>query len=239
VKRILRHPQVQGLLGWLLWLHLVITLRTTRWRHENVACLEPVLNEGLPAVALFWHGRIPLCLGLAPVWWRRQKVRCMISPSADGEFIAQALARSGFPAIRASSAKSGDSNKARALVAAFRAALNWLGEGGVLIVTPDGPRGPGEVIAEGSLQLARRTGAPIYLMGVACANVVRLDTWDRMTFAWPFGRGATLWDGPYYVPAEADEAEIAKLAAELSARLTVVTEQAEVLARTKEKAPQP
>ena len=41
-------------------------------------------------------------------------------------------------------------------------------------ITPDGPRGPNEVIAPGALQIAKRTGAPIYLMGVAAAPALHL-----------------------------------------------------------------
>lgn len=220
MKRLIRNPHVQTVLSWLLWLQLVVTLKSRRWTHDNLACVEPVLETGKPALALFWHGSIPLCLGLAPVWWRRDKVRCMVSPSADGEFIAQALSRAGFPAIRTSSAKKGDTAKARAAVAAIREAINWVDGGGVLIVTPDGPRGPAEVIAPGSLQIARKTGAPIYLMGLAVSPAITLDTWDRITLALPFGRGATAWDGPYYVPSDADEATLASLTADLSEKLT-------------------
>lgn len=229
MKKVLRHPAVQAFLGWVLYLHLIVTLRGRRWVHDNLECVEPVLSDGKPAVALFWHGSIPLCLGLAPVWWRRDKVRCMVSPSADGEFIAQALSRAGFPAIRTSSAKKGDTAKARAAVAAIREAIAWVNQGGVLIVTPDGPRGPAEVIAAGSLQIAKKTGAPIYLMGLAVSPAIELDTWDKVTFAWPFGRGATAWDGPFYVPADADEATIQTLIQDLSAKLTATTQRAKTL----------
>lgn len=229
MKNLLRNPAVQAFLGWALWLHLAITRRTRRWTHDNVQCVAPVLENGKPAIGLFWHGKIPLCLGLAEIWWQRDKLRCMVSPSADGEFVAQALSRARFPAIRTSSAKKGDSGKARAAVAAIREAINWVNDGGVLIVTPDGPRGPNEVIAPGSLQIARKTGAPIYLMGVAVSPGIVLDTWDKVTLAWPFGRGATAWDGPFYVPADADDAAIATLIQELSAKLTATTARAEAL----------
>lgn len=230
MKALLRNPGVQAFLGWVLWLHLAFIRRTTRWTHENVECMEPVLVTGAPAIGLFWHGRIPLCLGLAQIWWARTGMRCMVSPSADGEFIAQALTRAHFPAIRTSSAKKGDAAKARAGVAAIREAINWVNGGGVLIVTPDGPRGPAEVIAPGALQIARKTGAPIYMMGVAVQRGIVLDTWDKVTFAWPFGRGATRWDGPYYVPPDADEAAIQALIVELSAKLTQTTQRAQALA---------
>ncbi|KRB52852.1 MAG: DUF374 domain-containing protein [Pseudomonadota bacterium] len=229
MKKLLRNPGVQAFLGWALWAHLATTRRTRRWRHENVACVEPVLTTGVPAIALFWHGRIPICLGLAEIWWRRTKLRCMVSPSSDGEFVAQALARAKFPAIRTSSAKKGDSAKARAALAAIREAIAWVKDGGVLIVTPDGPRGPNEVIAPGALQIAKRTGAPIYLMGVAVSPVIVLDTWDKVRLGLPFGRGATVWDGPYYVPADADDDAIAALVEDLSAKLTATNRRADAL----------
>lgn len=229
MKKLLRKPGVQAVLGWALWLNLALVRRTTRWRHEGLERMAPALVSGRPAIALFWHGRIPLCLGLAQIWWRREGLRCMVSPSGDGEFVARALARARFPAIRTSSARKGDAAKARAVVAAFREAVAWVKGGGVLVVTPDGPRGPGERIALGSLQIARRTGAPIYLMGVAAAHAITLNTWDRLTFAWPFGRGATVWDGPFHVPADADDTALQVLADELSRRLSAVTRRADQL----------
>jgi lysophospholipid acyltransferase (LPLAT)-like uncharacterized protein len=230
LKVLLRSDGVQAFLGWLLGTYLKLILRTVRWRHENLDCVEPVLaDDAAGAIALFWHGRIPLCLATAPQWWRK-RTRCLISPSADGEFIAQALAMSGFPAIRVSSAKPGDTAKARQAVAAIREAVAWVKDGGALVVTPDGPRGPNEVIAEGALQIARRSGQPIYLMGIAARPAwVLTGTWDKVMFALPFGCGAVVWDGPLLVPEAADASEIARLATDWSARLSAATRRAEGL----------
>lgn len=230
MKNFLRSDGVQGFLGWLLGTYLRIILKTVRWTHENVAGVEPVLADDTKgAIALFWHGRIPLCLATAPQWWRK-RTKALISPSADGEFIARALAMSGFPAIRVSSAKPGDTAKMRQAVAAIREATTWVGEGGALVVTPDGPRGPNEIIAEGALQIARRSGQPVYLMGIAASPAWQLaSTWDQVMFAAPFGRGAVVWDGPLHVPADADGAAIAGLIADWSARLTAATRRAEGL----------
>jgi lysophospholipid acyltransferase (LPLAT)-like uncharacterized protein len=232
VKRFLRSDAVQALLGWLLGTYLRVVLRTVRWRHENLACVEPVLaDDAAGAVALFWHGRIPLCLATAPQWWRK-RTRALISPSADGEFIARALAMSGFPAIRVSSAKPGDTAKMRQAVAAIREATNWVKAGGALVVTPDGPRGPNEVIAEGALQIARRSGQPVFLMGIAAAPAWQsASAWDRVMFAAPFGRGAVVWEGPLHVPPDADGAAVAALIADWSARLSAATRRAEAMVR--------
>ncbi|WP_374469805.1 lysophospholipid acyltransferase family protein [Phenylobacterium sp.] len=229
MKKLLRNDSVQAFLGWVLGTYLRVVLRTVRWTHENVACVEPVLAGDSGAIALFWHGRIPLCLATAPQWWRK-RTRAFVSPSADGEFIAQALAMSGFPAIRVSSAKKGDSAKARQAVAAIREAVAWVSDGGALVVTPDGPRGPNEVIAQGALQIARRSGQPVFLMGIAANPAWQLrNTWDQVMFAAPFGRGAVVWEGPLHVPADADDAAIQGLIADWSARLSAATRRAEAL----------
>jgi lysophospholipid acyltransferase (LPLAT)-like uncharacterized protein len=228
VKKLLRSDGVQAFLGWVLGSYIRLILNTVRWRHENVACVEPVLAGDNGAIALFWHGRIPLCLATAPQWWRK-RTRAFVSPSADGEFIAQALAMAGFPAIRVSSAKKGDSAKARQAVAAIREAVTWVAGGGALVVTPDGPRGPNEVIAPGALQIARRSGQPVFLMGIAANPAWQGDTWDKVMFALPFGRGAVVWEGPLHVPKDADDAMIASLVRDWSARLSAATRRAEEL----------
>lgn len=228
MTKLLRSNGVQAFLGWLLGTYIRLILRTVRWTHENVECVEPVLAGDAGAVALFWHGRIPLCLATAPQWWRK-KTKALISPSSDGQFIATALAMAGFPGIRISTAKPGDTAKARQAVAALREAINHVAEGGVLVVTPDGPRGPNEVIAPGSLQIARRSKQPVFLMGIAASPAMQMDTWDKVMFAAPFGRGAVVWEGPLYVPPDADEAQVSALIADWSARLSAVTRRAEVL----------
>lgn len=228
MKRLIRRPGVQRVLGWALFGYMWLMLRTIRWRLENVECVEPAWASQTGAVGLLWHGRIPLGLALGPVWWRRP-VSLLISPSGDGEFIAQAMAHAGMPSIRGSTAKKGDSSKARATVAAFREALDWVSGPRGLIITPDGPRGPAEKIAPGALQIARRTGAPVFLIGVAAAPSVQADSWDRAMFALPFGRGAMVYDGPLHVPAEADEAMIERLLEDWSARLSKATRRAEAL----------
>ncbi|MFN9925835.1 MAG: lysophospholipid acyltransferase family protein [Phenylobacterium sp.] len=230
MKAFLRSAAMQAALGWLLGVYLRLILRTVRWRHENLAPIDPHLaDRSQGVVALLWHGRIPLSLAVAPQMWRKQ-AKVLVSPSADGEFIARALAMSRFPSIRASSAKPGDAAKMRQAVAAIREATAWVAAGGGLVVTPDGPRGPNEVIQPGALQIARRTGAPVLLMGIAARPALRLErTWDRVMFGLPFGRGAVVWDGPVFVPTDADEAAISALITDWSARLSTATRRAETL----------
>lgn len=229
MKKLFRSRPAQWILSWLVTGYMALALHTVRWKHHNLECVEPTLAGDGPAIALFWHGRLPLCLATAPQWWRK-RTKALISPSADGEYIAEAMRRSGFPAIRGSSAKPGDSAKSRAVVAAFREAVTWLRDGGALVITPDGPRGPAERIAPGSIQMARRSGAPVFLMGIAAApNLTAEGTWDKASFALPFARGAVVWDGPFTAPPDADAAAVDALVETWSARLSALTRQAEAL----------
>ena len=97
------------------------------------------------------------------------------------------------------------------------------------MVTPDGPRGPNEVIAPGALQIARRSGQPVFLMGIAANPAMQMKSWDKAMFAAPFGRGAVVWEGPLFVPGDADDATIQRLIADWSARLSAATRRAEAL----------
>lgn len=229
MKKFIRRPAVQATLGWILAGYMGLIRHSVRWRHEGLENANPVLRAEPGVIALLWHGRIPVALTIAPVLKQTKLANCLVSPSADGEFFAQAMAHNGFPSIRASSAKKGDSAKARALVAAFREAMAWVKGGGVLIVTPDGPRGPNEVMAPGALQIAKRTGAPVLLVGLAASPAKRLGSWDTAMVAAPFGRGSAIWEGPYYVPADADDAAIEALTADWAARLSAATRKAEGL----------
>ncbi|WP_309646654.1 lysophospholipid acyltransferase family protein [Phenylobacterium sp.] len=228
MKALLRHPATQVVLGWIFHAYMVLIRRTVRWRHENIECVDGVLASGQGALALCWHGRIPVALAVAKVWWKKPRA-CLVSPSGDGEFFAQAMAHAKFPSIRASSAKKGDSAKARAVVAAFREAMKLVNEGGVLIVTPDGPRGPNEVMAPGAAQIAKRTGAPVFMMGIAVSPAARAGSWDRAMIGRLFGQGAVVWDGPFHVPGDLDDAGLDALVADWSTRLSGLTRRAETL----------
>ena len=191
MKRLMRRPWVQALLGWLLWVVLVITRRSVRWRHDNVACAAEALKDDAPCIVLFWHGRIPLALGIAQVWWVRNKLRCMISPSSDGEFIAQALSRARFPAIRMSSAKAGDKEKMRAAVAGMREAIGWVKGGGLLAITPDGLALRGwfrsQVLQRSAIKIIRITEFRRYARTVRMLEIETVDGGMVFLSRWDLG----------------------------------------------------
>lgn len=193
--RPLRHPLVRGVLALLLAEWMRLCFATIRWTHENREVAEAVWDQGGGVICAFWHQRI----GLSPACWpldRAQEARALISLSPDGQFIAEAVGRLGFPAIRGSSEKA-SAERAKGGAAAFRDALRWLRRGAVA-VTPDGPRGPARLMGEGLPLMARLSKRPVLFIGMACKPAIRLNSWDRAIVPLPFGRGAIVWDGDAY-----------------------------------------
>ena len=208
-KTLFRTRTVQGALAILLSAYLDVALRTTRWRFENRDGADACVAAPEGIVACFWHGRIPLGPACRQVL-RKKPRKVIISLSPDGEFIARAMERLSFPAIRGSTGRNatvagGEGTGGKGGAAAMREALRFIRDGGVVAITPDGPRGPAQVMAAGAVTLARASGAPVFLFGLAARPAFRLKSWDRTLFPLPFGRGAVVFVGPLRAPRDADE----------------------------------
>lgn len=227
--RPLRHPGVQRTLarGLSAWLRFAV--RTTRWTVEGREGLEPLLGQGGGVIVCFWHAGIPV----SPFAWPMdhpgvQEMRALISRSRDGAFIAEVMDRLGVPSIRGSRAQEAARARDKGGAEALRDMAKWVRGGGAIAITPDGPQGPARRMGEGPFVLGRITRAPVFVLGLACAPVVRLRTWDRMFLPLPFGRGAMVWQGPLRPEPETDPAAVA---ADWQARLDTVTLRAEALVR--------
>lgn len=226
MKRWLRRPAAQAVLGWLIAAYIELVIATLRWRRENEAPTRAALDGPEGLIALFWHGRIVPAIACRPILKDKPRT-VMISLSPDGEFIALAAERLKIPTIRGSTGRGGKNGKGGAV--AFRLAMQVLAAGEVMIMTPDGPRGPNEVMQLGPLQLARASGRPAVLMGLAVRPAIRLGSWDKGRVPLPFGRAALVLEGPLSVPANADDMTLEAIRADWQARLRAAQARAEAL----------
>jgi lysophospholipid acyltransferase (LPLAT)-like uncharacterized protein len=230
LKSFLRSDAVQSVLGWLAWLYLELVIRTIRWTRigeEPGGALDQVLRGPGGMIGCFWHGTIALSITAKVAVIEHKLTRILISLSPDGEFISRAMDRHNMPPIRGSSTKAKDRGKAKGGAAAFREALDLLAAGGILVVTPDGPRGPAQQMAPGTVRIARRAQTPVFLLGLAAEPVKRLKTWDSTGLPGLFGRGCIVWDGPYVCPADATDEDMDRLSVEWAAALTAACARAE------------
>jgi len=234
----LRSPLIMRLLVRLMSGYLALTYRTLRWTREGQDLAQGVwaqsLATGEGAILALWHSRVPVGPATWPQGPDKPEIRVLVSQSRDGEFIARVIARLGLPSIRGSSLKKTDTAKNKGGEQAFRDMVKWVKDGGAMAITPDGPRGPVEVLQKGAVALARVSGAPVLFVGVAMQPCIRLGTWDRTIIPLPFARAAMVWDGPVRA-GRADDPDV--LASDWEARLSAVSRRAEVLVGEMDGAP--
>lgn len=113
--------------------------------------VEPFLKEGRNVIFAFWHGR-QLMMPFAPFNIGRAAV--LISLHQDGELISRTISYFGLKSIRGSTTRGGS----RAVLQMIRMS----GENLDLAITPDGPRGPRFKVQRGVIEIARKTGLPIF-----------------------------------------------------------------------------
>ena len=227
MKRLLRAPIVQSLLAGIVFLYVELIIATLTWRVENRAEADAAIASSHGLIGLFWHGRIAQAMACRPIL-RNKSRRVMISLSRDGDFIAKAAQWLRVPTLRGSSGKS-DAGTSKGGSAAFRAALKALRDGDVMIMTPDGPRGPHQVMQIGAVQLARAADAPVFLMGLAAGASIRLGSWDQGRLPLPFARAALVLDGPLRVAPDADTQALEAARIDWEGRMRAAQSRAEAL----------
>ena len=221
--RPLRNPLIQSALAWLLARWMRFCYATIRWEHHNQDLAEAVWKQGGGVLVVFWHSRT----SLAPHSWpldRAPPVKGVISRSADGEFVAKAVAQLGIPAVRGSSSNKDKADRDKGGTQALRDGLRQLKVGG-LAITPDGPRGPVRSMAEGLPVMAKLSRAPVLFLGLSCNPAIRLNSWDRSLLPLPFGKGAVVWDRADFP----EGAEPAHVIADWTERCTAVEAAADAL----------
>ncbi len=226
MKALLRSRVMQEGLAWLIALYIDVLIMTMRWRFENREPVNQAMASPQGLVALFWHGRIAQGIACRPLLGTKAR-KVMISLSRDGEFIALAASRLRIPPIRGSATRGGAVDKGGAR--AFREAIAFIRQGGVMILTPDGPRGPREVLPIGPAQMARMANCPVFIMSLAASPALRLKSWDLAQIPLPFARGCVVLEGPLTLPHRADEAMLETARADWQARMRAGQARAEAL----------
>lgn len=163
---------------------------TLRLRLENAERFEPSAG----AIFVTWHGRT-----LIPATYLRQRgYLALISLSRDGEIQNNFFQLLGYQTARGSTGRGG-----------IRGALQMarrVKEGGVLVMTPDGPRGPTHKVQLGVILMAEKSGAPIIPVAVSADRRWLMKSWDSYMLPKPFAKVPLLTGEPIMIPPNLDEA---------------------------------
>jgi lysophospholipid acyltransferase (LPLAT)-like uncharacterized protein len=147
-----------------------------------------------PVIYAVWHGRILLL----PYLYGRRGIHALASRSRDGEMVARWIRHFGLEPVRGSSTRGGGE--------ALRVLTRALRDGREVVVVPDGPRGPREVLKPGVIALARLSGAPIVPAAVGASREWRLRSWDEFRIPRPFASCVVRFGEPIHVGRGADRA---------------------------------
>ncbi|MGC8774729.1 MAG: DUF374 domain-containing protein [Chlorobaculum sp.] len=128
----------------------------------------------------FWHGKMIAGWLMARRLFPGRDISAVVSLSGDGQILSDALDRLGFHLIRGSSSRGKEEVRRGIGVA--------LSNGGVVAVTPDGPRGPHHRFKYGTLRLAAQHHTPLVFAEIRYGNARNLKSWDKFEIPLPFSR---------------------------------------------------
>ena len=182
--------------------------RTGRWQVVVPPATAALIRDGRPFIGAFWHGRLLMSY---PAWRRvlaklgeqqGGRLHLISSSHGDGQLIQLAVSRFGVKTLWGSSRRGG--------AKVLREATRVLGKGGVIGMTPDGPRGPRMRAQPGIAYLAHSAGVPVVPITFAARGKRTLNSWDRFILVWPFASGVLAFGEPV-LPSEGDDTETARL----------------------------
>lgn len=230
MRNLLGNPIIQFLIGRTIGLYMLFVGVTTRWTRVNQGAVEPFWRRGgRTVIGCIWHGRFPLIHKM----WRFGRdytpAKMLISRSREGGIVAHTSRTVGAEVIRGSAPKS---RYSKGGFEAMRAMARHIQGGGVVAMTPDGPKGPRMHAKKAPVQLAKLAQAPLLAVTWATSNrVVFEKSWDHFVFPLPFGKGALVWGNPIDPPGpDASDAEIEAVRAALEAELNRISAEADRIA---------
>jgi lysophospholipid acyltransferase (LPLAT)-like uncharacterized protein len=158
--------------------------------------VDPV-NPGCQGhkIYVFWHEYI-----LLPLHMRGYcDLAMLLSRHRDADILLEVARHMGFECVRGSSFRGGST--------ALRE-LERKSKDLHLAITPDGPRGPRRVLAQGPVYLSSWLGLPLVAMGFGYSNPWRLGSWDRFAIPKPYSRARAVVSPEMVIPPNLDRAGV-------------------------------
>lgn len=150
---------------------VLIRVLASTWRVHVEGALPTA-----PCIVVFWHGE------MLPVWYafRSSKPVALVSASGDGSLLTNLLEDWGYRVVRGSSSQGG--REALQDIVANAATS-------IVLLTPDGPRGPAHVCKPGAVVASHRSGVPVIpVRMMAVHKKIFHRSWDAFQLPLPWSR---------------------------------------------------
>ena len=184
----------------------LLRLLARTWKYHRI---DP--NGGIPkpCLAAIHHGDMLALVGEFD--YAMPNVDILVSHSRDGELVATLVRGLGVGTLRGSSS--------RGQLEALRGMRGKVGEGHVVVVAVDGPRGPFGVVKAGIILTASQTGVPILPSIVVADPKWQFGSWDRAFVPKPFSRVTMVYGEAMTVPPDASREQLEESRRELESRM--------------------
>lgn len=194
------------------------TVRITVVGGEN---LTEVTEKHSRAIFTFWHGNmiVPMMQLIG------KEIVVLVSEHGDGEIIARAISNLGYGLVRGSTTRGG--------AKALKTMIKRFEQPGIIVITPDGPKGPYRKLKIGVVILSQRTGVPILPMSAYTSSPTHLKSWDRFHLVKPFERCVLFYGKPIYIDKELNGDELEEKRKYVEQELYNLDRKAEAFFRTK------
>jgi lysophospholipid acyltransferase (LPLAT)-like uncharacterized protein len=133
-----------------------------------------------PFMVAFWHGKIMLSPYIYKKLRKDVKIGVIISDHFDGAIIAGAMKYYGFDTVRGSSTKGG--------IKVLKESFKLVDKGYDIAITPDGPKGPFQSVADGIVAITQKKDMKIVAFNYKASSFWELKSWDKFMIPKPFSR---------------------------------------------------
>ena len=187
-KKLLKNFFVQYILGFFTFLYIHTVKFTSSIQFENESIPKQFWNNDKPFILAFWHSQL-MMIGFS--WKKNKNVNILASGHSDGKF--GAIVGKYFNLNNIQTSKK---NKSISLKSIFK----LLNDNNYIGITPDGPRGPKEIVSEGIIKIAKSSKVPIIPIGFWSSKNFKLKSWDSFLITLPFSKCSFVWSKPLEIP---------------------------------------
>ena len=195
-KKLLKNIFIQHILAFIVVLYIFFVNLTSRINYINISIPQSFWKNNKPFILAFWHNQLMM---IAYAWKSSEKINIVASSHSDGRF--GSIVGKYFHLKNIPTSISGSSFTIRAIYKKIEE-KNYVG------ITPDGPRGPKEIVSEGIIKIAKATNTPIIPCGFWSSNNFRLKSWDSFLITLPFSKCCFVWQKPLYITKKTKDHDI-------------------------------
>jgi len=182
LSRFTKSGVIFKIVGFFIRIFVSLLFATLRIEIRGLKALQEATKrkDRPPLIIAFWHNQLLLVAPFLNRLIPENKFTVLISNSRDGELPA-AFAETYH---QAEVLRVGHKGRVQALKESIKILL----EKRILVITPDGPRGPCYEVKPGIIFSASKSRALVFAMKWHATRAFRLDTWDKFCIPLPFSK---------------------------------------------------